>query len=108
MGHDGHFLTIASFVENVRLVWEGCTKGCGIKSRLGSEGTKMCFAPHQRQGLPCLDWLQRWQKDSGTDIMVTETSCDRASKRWVCVDLFDWIHGLLGAFCSKESTGFGA
>lgn len=66
----------------------------------------LCTTPETRVAM--LGMVAKMAKDSGTDIMVTETSCDRASRRWVCVDLFDWIHGLLGAFCSKESTGFGA
>lgn len=63
-----HLTTTALFVENRRLVWEGCPKGRRIKSKLGSDGTKVCFAPHQGQGLLCLEWLPRWQKTPGADM----------------------------------------
>lgn len=38
-----YLIIIVLFVENRRLVWEGCFKGRRIKSKLGFDGIKVCF-----------------------------------------------------------------
>lgn len=105
-----HFLTTTLFVENRRLVWEGCPKGWRVKLRLGSEGTT--FVPHQGQRLLRLEWLQRWQKTQAQTLLQhlwMETRYVGSSRRSDQVDLcLIGFMAYLELFIQREVWDFGA
>ena len=75
-----HLTTTALFVENRRLVWEGCPKGRRIKSKLGSDGTKVCKG--------CCAW-SGCQDGKRPQVQTCGNTKDGDQVGWIRVDL--WI-----------------